>query len=91
MNIVILKHTNDGRQFVFEVPTGKALMKDDRVIVKNKNGIVDGICACDSFEASENVIEAMRNAFGCKLPLSPVVGKYTPELWGKEEPDESVL
>lgn len=85
MNIVILKHTNDGRQFVFEVPAGKTLLKDDRVIVKNKNGIVDGICTCDSFEASENVVEAMSDAFRCKLPLAQVAGKYTPELWYDEK------
>lgn len=90
MNIVILKHTNDGRQFVFEVPVGEALTKDDRVIVKNKNGIVDGICTCDSFEASENVVEAMRTAFGCKLPLSRVIGRYNAELWEKAAASEEV-
>lgn len=91
MNIVILKHTNDGRRFVFEVPAGKTLLKDDRVIVKNKNGIVDGICTCDSFEASENVVEAMSDAFRCKMPLAWVIGRYNAELWDEAKPDESVL
>lgn len=53
MNVVILKHTDCGRQFVFEV--------------------------------SENVVEAMRDAFGCKLPLSSIVGKHTLEMWGNSD------
>lgn len=44
MNIVILKHSNDGRQFLFGVPEGKTLKKDDKVLVENCNGLVDAIC-----------------------------------------------
>lgn len=85
MNVVILKHTDCGRQFVFEVPATRKLKKGDRVIAMSKKGLADGVCVCDSFEVSENVVEAMRDAFGCKLPLSSIVGKYTLEMWGNSD------
>lgn len=91
MNIVILKHSNDGRQFLFGVPDGKTLKKDDKVLVKNRNGLVDATCTCDSFEAAENVVAAMQQTFGGKSPLAMVVGKYDLELWDEAETSESVL
>lgn len=91
MNIVILKHSNDGRQFLFGVPDGKALKKDDKVLVKNRNGLVDATCTCDSFEAAENVVAAMQQTFGGKPPLAMVVGKYDLEMWDEAEAGESVL
>ena len=87
MNIVILKHTNDGRQFLFGVPAGKTLKQGDKVLVKNRNGLVDGVCNCDSFEAAENVVAAMQQTFGGKSPLAMVVGKYSLEMWDEAEPE----
>lgn len=93
MNIVILKHSNDGRQLLFGVPEGKTLKKDDKVLVENCNGLVDAICTCDSFEAAENIVAAMQQMFGEKFPLAMVVGRYSLEKWdeAKQEAGESVL
>lgn len=86
MNIVILKHDNDSRQLLFGVPDGKVLKQGEKVLVKTRKSLADAICACDSFEASENVVAAMQQTFGGKFPLAMVVGKYNLEKWDEAEP-----
>lgn len=89
MNIVIVKHPNNYRGYIFEVPSDKELKKGDKILVRNKKGIKDVICDCDSFEASENVVNSLAQSFGATFPLAKVIGIFHYEAW-EEEANENV-
>lgn len=78
MNLVIVKHENCGRKYLFEVPDNYYVSAGDLVKVRNKKGEALATCLCDSFNLDENRSEyqAICAAFGATQPLAHVIGIY---------------
>lgn len=87
--IVIIKHTGD-RKYVFKVPEGRTVKAGDLVLCQTRRGIVPGLCCCDSFETDR--VATILNAFGAEhgLPLSPIVGEYSYNMWGEHHFEDVV-
>lgn len=77
MNIVVIKHFGSTKHYLFAVPEGKNLLKDDMVLVRNSRGFAEGMCVCDSLEVSDSAANAIGQLFKAKFPLGMVVGKYS--------------
>ncbi|MBE6954479.1 MAG: hypothetical protein E7449_01030 [Ruminococcaceae bacterium] len=87
MNIVVITHNPAGQKLLFCVPEDKKLKKDDKVMVKTQRGLAMGTCICDSFECDYSAAEALCSVLGGRMPLAPVIGKYTLERWDDETSD----
>lgn len=87
-NVVLVRHMKDPglKQYLFALPNGKALKKDDRVIVETCKGVQkDGICTSDSFAVGETALAVVSALTGATLPLRRVLGVLHPEMWEGEE------
>ena len=76
MNVVLIEHAQSGRWYLFAVPVGVKLKKNDSVICETKKGESEGVCVTDSFEANDTCVEALEMLTGARVPLAPIVGKY---------------
>ena len=81
MKIVIIKHFENSRKYMFEVPTDKDVACGDVVIVNNARGEQTGVCCCDSFEVFGNVLEELKDKYGAGKELKKVVGIMRKEMW----------
>lgn len=76
MNLAIIKHDNDRRKFLFQVPDHVYLKKGDRVICKTRRGEQDGTCVYDSFTLDGLALDIFISVMGAKKPLAPIIGEY---------------
>lgn len=78
MNLVIVKHENCGKKYLFKVPDKESVYAGDLVLVSNRRGQTQATCLCNSFSMEEGSDEykAILTAFGATEPLASVVGKY---------------
>lgn len=90
MKVVSIRHANNGRQFLFEVPDGWSVKKGQTVMCETKNGTNEGAAECDSFEVSESALSSLVDVFGAKLPLKKIVGEYRYIDWTEGSNDGSV-
>lgn len=81
MNVVLIRHEANSNLYLFSVPEGKKLEKGEEVIVKNSRGRSRGKCACNSFDANDEVVDALMLATKAKTPLAPVVAVVRTENW----------
>lgn len=82
--IVIVHHVDNPQQYIFEVPGGQNLKKDDLVIVKTIKGECMAVCVCDSFRVADNVLAALQRKYGGNT-LRPVIGKASFTRWDLEQ------
>ena len=85
--IVIVHHLNDAQHYLFGVPEGRDLKKDNLVLVRNSRGEVPAVCVCDSFSVPENVLEQLQKMYGGKT-LKPVIGSVEFLRWEQEKEEE---
>ena len=71
MNLAIIKHENDPRKFLFQVPDHVYLKKGDRVICRTRRGEADGTCVYDSFTLDGLPLDIFISVKGAKKPLAP--------------------
>lgn len=100
MNLALIHHGKPPL-YLFQAPEGIRLKKDDKALVSTKKGETDGVCACDSFELSEDVAQTIALAYGATFPLKSVIGKYnlirfttphaSPEALDEGDPSDVVL
>lgn len=76
MNLAIIKHDDDYRKFLFQVPDHVYLKKGDRVICRTRRGEADGTCVYDGFTLEGPALEIFISAMGAKKPLAPIIGEY---------------
>lgn len=84
MNLVIIKHDNDPRKFLFQVPDHVYLKKGDRVICKTRHGESDGTCVYDSFTLDGPALDIFIREIGAKKPLAPIIGGYQKVVYKTE-------
>jgi hypothetical protein len=80
MNIVKIQHYGNGGTFLFSVPDGIQLSKNQKVTVLTKYGEKEGTCVEDSMVIDDKVLEYLAAVAQYKLPLKPVLG-----IWGYQE------
>ena len=80
MNIVKIQHYRNGGTFLFSVPDGIQLSKNQKVTVLTKYGEKEGTCVEDSMVIDDKVLEYLAAVAQYKLPLKPVLG-----IWGYQE------
>lgn len=82
-NVVLVTHQTAGnRMYLFAVPDGRCLKKDQAVIVDTRKGIAaNGVCVTDSFMADDTALNAMVLLSGAKLPLRRVLGERQAIIW----------
>lgn len=85
MNLAIIKHENDPRKFLFQVPDHVYLKKGDRVICKTRRGEQDGTCVYDSFTLDGLALDIFISVMGAKKPLAPIIGEYSKAMYEKTE------
>lgn len=76
MNLAIIKHDNDYRKFLFQVPDHVYLKKGDRVICKTRHGESNGTCVYDGFMLNGPALDIFIREIGAKKPLAPIIGEY---------------
>lgn len=76
MNLAIIKHDDDYRKFLFQVPDHVYLKKGDRVICKTRRGEADGTCVYDSFTLDGLALDIFISVMGAKNPLAPIIGEH---------------
>ena len=76
VKIVMVLHKNCPRSFIFEVPEGMNLHRENVVLVDTKYGDAVGVCATEPFEMFS---EDIANIEGVTLPLRKIK-----EFAGKE-------
>ena len=81
MTIVVGRRSPNGNLGLLQVPDGKKCLKGDKVLVELGASDVDIQCQCDSFEASEEAVDALARMYGCTRPLKRVVGRFVLEEW----------
>ena len=83
VNVVIVKHQNDNRQFVFRLPKKKKLGVGTMVLCEtSRNPMEMGECITDSFEIMDKHLERF---YGLKIEqLKPIVGYLNPVMLGIE-------
>ena len=80
MNVVKIQHNGNGGTFLFGVPDGIQLSKNQKVKCMTKWGEADGTCVEDSMIIDDKVLEYLAAVAQYKLPLKPVLG-----IWGYQE------
>lgn len=83
MNSAIIKHDNDPRKFLFQVPDQVYLKKGDHVICKTRRGESDGTCVYDSFTLDGLTLDIFISVMGAKKPLAPIIGEYQKVMYEK--------
>lgn len=83
MNLAIIKHDNDPRKFLFQVPDHVYLKKGNRVICKTRRGEQDGACVYDSFTLDGLALDIFIREIGAKKPLAPIIGEYQKVMYEK--------
>lgn len=81
MNLAIIKHDNNPRKFLFQVPDHVYLKKGDRVICKTCFGESDGTCVYDSFTLDGLALDIFISVMGAKKPLAPIIGEYQKAMY----------
>lgn len=76
MQIVIISHKKDSRQYLFSVRENCYLEKGDLVQLKTRRGITTGRCLTNSFDVSEDLLAVLAKQYNADLPLQPVIGRY---------------
>ena len=76
MNLALIKHDNDPRKFLFQVPDHVYLKEGDRVTCKTRRGEADGTCVYDSFTLEGPALDIFISVMGAKKPLAPIIGEY---------------
>ena len=72
-NIVIVKQGL--KNYLFNVPMGTMLEKDDKVVCDTARGEQEGICFTDSFIVEADALKQIALLTGATLPLKSVIGK----------------
>lgn len=91
-NVVIVRHQLSGnRLYLFAVPEGRNLKREQTVIVDTRNGIAtDGVCVTDSFMADDTSLNAMVLLSGAKLPLRRVLGERQTVIWEEKHSEPEI-
>lgn len=91
-NVVLVTHNTSGKgPYLFAVPDGRKLKKDQTVIVDTRKGIAtDGVCVTDSFMADDTMLNAMVLLSGGKLPLRRVLGERQTVIWEDKNSEPEV-
>ena len=91
-NVVLVTHNISGNgPYLFSVPDGRKLKKDQTVIVDTRKGLAtDGVCATDSFMADDTTLDAMVLLSGAKLPLRRVLGERQVVIWEEKNHEPEV-
>lgn len=91
-NVVLVRHHMTGNgPYIFAVPDGRELKKDQAVIVDTRKGIAtDGECATDSFTVDDTVLNALVLLSGAKLPLRRVLGERQTIIWEEKHSEPEV-
>ena len=91
-NVVLVTHNTSGNgPYLFAVPDGRKLKKDQTVIVDTRKGIAtDGVCVTDSFMADDTMLNAMVLLSGGKLPLRCVLGERQTIIWEEKHNEPEV-
>ena len=91
-NVVLVRHNVSGNgPYLFAVPDGHKLKKDQTVIVDTRKGIAtDGVCVMDSFMADDTTLDAMVLLSGAKLPLRRVLGERQTDIWEEKHSEPEV-
>ena len=72
-NIVVVKQSM--KNYLFSVPMGTTLKKDDKVVCDTARGEQEGICFTDSFIVESDTLSQIALLTGATLPLKSVIGK----------------
>ena len=78
VNLVFIKHQENSKKFLFEVPVGVELMKGEKVFCDTRLGNQVGICATSSFYINSHSLESVVEGFGATMPLRKVIGYAEP-------------
>lgn len=91
-NVVIVKHQLSGnRLYLFAVPEGRNLRREQTVIVDTRKGIAtDGVCVTDSFMVDDTSLNAMVLLSGAKLPLRRVLGERQTVIWEEKHSEPEI-
>ena len=91
-NVVIVKHQLSGnRLYLFAVPEGRDLRREQTVIVDTRKGIAtDGVCVTDSFMVDDTSLNAMVLLSGAKLPLRRVLGERQTVIWEEKHSEPEI-
>lgn len=91
-NVVLVRHNVSGNgPYLFAVPDGHKLKKDQTVIVDTRKGIAtDGVCVTDSFMTDDTMLSAMVLLSGAKLPLRRVLGERQVVIWEDKNSEPEV-
>jgi len=76
-NLVFVKHENQDKQFLFEVPLDAQLYKGDKVFCNTRYGRSLGICETESFLVDDRVASYIIGAVGAYEPLKQILGYAT--------------
>lgn len=85
MNIVIINHGRNSRDYLFSVPDSMMLSGNDYVLVKTIYGEQVGRCTCDSFHVAKSPLRTLMKAYGATEPLAPVIGRLELHRWERSE------
>ena len=85
-NIVVVKQSM--KNYLFSVPMGTTLKKDDKVVCDTARGEQEGICFTDSFIVESDALSQIALLTGATLPLKSVIGKSEVVRF-KDKPQES--
>ena len=91
-NVVLVKHQLSGnRLYLFAVPDGRNLKREQTVIVDMRKGIAtDGVCVTDSFITDDTSLNAIVLLSGAKLPLRRVLGERQTVIWEEKHSEPEV-
>ena len=86
-NVVLVKHDGDesGKWYLFSLPAGVKLNKNQMVKVKTRYGDRYGSTVSDSAQLNNEAFSLVMNLCGAKLPLQPVLGVYSFQPFYVEE------
>lgn len=80
-HLVYIRHTSGGTLYVFESPV--PLKNGTQVLCDTKHGKQPGVCAGDSVEVPEHLVEFVAKGAGGKVPLRRILGQYIFTAFGE--------
>lgn len=85
MRFVVVQHDERVGKYLFSVPQSHYLYFGDHVLVKTRNGVQTGVCACDSFAVEDRDVENVCKMYGTQpSKMMPVIGTVCFQYWETE-------
>ena len=84
---IFVRHENNDKKFLFEVPNGLEVINGDDVLCDTMKGETRGRAASYPFELDDNALHQLRDSLGFYWPVKKIIAKLE---MPKKEIDEDL-